>query len=415
MNYNLDQLIYPLISGSRPKGGVSLVGEIPSYGGENISKESQVIHKNVKRIDMKYFSSMKKGHLKLNDILINKDGANTGKLAIYNIAPYKLASVNEHIFILRAKEKIIDQLFLFYLLQTKKNIHNIYLSISGSAQPGLNTKFTKNIPIYLPTIENQRKISTIIESLTNFINDIRKKIIKSSNIKKSLYRDLFTSGINNKVMVHSSIGIIPKDWHITKMSHKDSQITLLDGDRGKNYPKNYEIHETGYCLFLSAKNISKKGFQLEKSQFINIEKDQKLGSGKLIRDDLIITTRGSVGNIVHYNNKVSYDQVRINSGMAIIRNNNKKINTNFLFHLMKSEIINKQIRKETFGSAQPQLTMEIIGNFKIVIPKLEEQLEINNMLDSVNDNIFKLENKLKKFQSMKESILEELIISKSKE
>jgi len=78
---------------------------------------------------------------------------------------------------------------------------------------------------------------------------------------------------------------------------------------------------------------------------------------------------------------------------------------------MKSEIINKQIRKQTFGSAQPQLTMEIIGNFEIPIPKLDEQLEINKTLVSINNNIFKLENKLKKFKSIKQSVLEELTLT----
>jgi len=411
MKYSLDKVIYPVISGSRPKGGAGLVGEIPSYGGENISNEFEVIHENVRKIDMEHFSSMKKGHLRFNDILINKDGANTGKLAIYNFAPYKLASVNEHVFILRAREKILDQLFLFYLLQTNKIKHHVNLKISGSAQPGINTKFPKNIPINLPDIDDQRKIVSTMASLANYINVMKEKIIKFNNIKKALYRDLFTNGVNNKSTIDSSIGIVPKDWSIVKINHKDSEITLLDGDRGKNYPKNYEINETGYCLFLSAKNISKKGFQLEKSQFISIEKDQILGSGKLKRDDLIITTRGTVGNLVHYDDKISYDQIRINSGMAIIRNNNKKINTNFLFHLMKSEIINKQIRKQTFGSAQPQLTMEIIGNFEIPIPKLDEQLEINKTLVSINNNIFKLENKLKKFKSIKQSVLEELTLT----
>jgi hypothetical protein len=32
----------------------------------------------------------------------------------------------------------------------------------------------------------------------------------------------------------------------------ESPIQIIDGDRGKNYPKKEEFHNKGYCLFLDA-------------------------------------------------------------------------------------------------------------------------------------------------------------------
>ena len=33
---------------------------------------------------------------------------------------------------------------------------------------------------------------------------------------------------------------------------------IIDGDRGKNYPKEKDFLDQGYCLFLNAKNVTKE-------------------------------------------------------------------------------------------------------------------------------------------------------------
>ena len=44
-------------------------------------------------------------------------------------------------------------------------------------------------------------------------------------------------------------------------------IDVIDGDRGKNYPHQNELLSTGFCLFLSAKNVTKSGFSFSETQF----------------------------------------------------------------------------------------------------------------------------------------------------
>jgi len=105
------------------------------------------------------------------------------------------------------------------------------------------------------------------------------------------------------------------EWDILKI--KDTTLSLVDGDRGKNYPKSHEFTDDGFCLFLSAKNITKNGFKLDEKQFISEEKDNLLRKGKLKNLDIIITTRGSVGHIA-YNKNIQYHNIRINSGNSII-------------------------------------------------------------------------------------------------
>lgn len=108
----------------------------------------------------------------------------------------------------------------------------------------------------------------------------------------------------------------------------DINIDVIDGDRGKNYPHQDELLEAGHCLFLSAKNVTQNGFLFADNQFITQKKDELLNNGKLMRGDIVITTRGTVGNVAIYSDEVPYDNIRINSGMLIIRCGDKiSVNT----------------------------------------------------------------------------------------
>jgi len=44
-----------------------------------------------------------------------------------------------------------------------------------------------------------------------------------------------------------------------------------------------------------------------------------LRKGKLARGDVILTTRRTLGNSAHYDSTVPFENMRINSGMVILR------------------------------------------------------------------------------------------------
>lgn len=151
---------------------------------------------------------------------------------------------------------------------------------------------------------------------------------------------------------------------------EDAGISLIDGDRGKNYPKQVDFMDSGHCLFLSAKNVTNTGFQFENTTFISEERDNILRAGKLIRNDIVLTTRGTIGNVAFYGDSISYEHIRINSGMIIIRCDENLWNPRFLYFLFTSQVIRQQIEALTSGSAVPQLPARDLKKFKLPnIPK----------------------------------------------
>jgi type I restriction enzyme S subunit len=185
---------------------------------------------------------------------------------------------------------------------------------------------------------------------------------------------------------------------------------VLDGDRGNNYPNGNEFQERGHTLFLSASNVTTNGFMFGNNQYITDEKSNSMGNGKLVLDDIVLTSRGSIGHIAWYN-KAIQQQVpfaRINSGMLILRSKDFVMPC-FVAQFLKSPLGKKQIDLISFGSAQPQLTKKDVSNYVVSIPSdSTEQRKLGVFFDNLDNLITLHQRKLEKMKALKKAYLTEM-------
>ncbi len=189
----LKDILSTIESGKRPKGGVSKINiGISSFGGENIKNDGYVLYDVVKKVPVKFFETMKSGILCDKDIIINKDGAQTGKIGFYR-SKHQKACINEHLFLLRANKGKIDQGYLFYLLSSNIGQGQIKCVISGSAQPGINSNFIKILRFKIPkSLNEQIQIRKLFSNIDSEINLLRKKVKHLKIEKKGLMQQLLT-------------------------------------------------------------------------------------------------------------------------------------------------------------------------------------------------------------------------------
>lgn len=182
---------------------------------------------------------------------------------------------------------------------------------------------------------------------------------------------------------------------------------VIDGDRGNNYPTESDFMTEGHTLFLNASNVTKEGFLFSNNQYISEKKSNSMGNGKLQEDDIIVTSRGSLGHIAWYNadTKRIINHARINSGMLILRKK-EAFDSSYLNQFMKSYKGHKQIIFISFGSAQPQLTKTDVEKLNIDIPRtIKEQARIGSFLYNLDNLIALHQRKYEKLINLKKSML----------
>lgn len=243
----------------------------------------------------------------------------------------------------------------------------------GSAREYCRFGNISEIEIEFPPIEEQQKI---VEYNTAIENRIALKQKINDNLANTEQAILVETVINNHT-VPTALGDL---------------VNFIDGDRGKNYPTFDEFTSTGYCLFLNASNVTSTGFNFDNCMFVSEEKDKLMNKGHLSPYDIVLTSRGTLGNVALYDKHIKYENVRINSGMLIIRPKTKRLSPYFIYALLKSSYMKAAIERFKSGSAQPQLPIKDLQKITFEIPEsdtvlvaldrqflaVEESISINN-------------------------------------
>lgn len=185
-----------------------------------------------------------------------------------------------------------------------------------------------------------------------------------------------------------------------EVSLGEAPLEIIDGDRGKAYPKHDDFSDNGYCLFLNATNVTKLGFEFAECQFITEQKDNKLRKGNLLRNDVVLTTRGTLGNAALYGDTVPFEEMRINSGMVIMRADSTNLLPRFLYGFLRSPSFLGQVEQLRSGVAQQQLPIRDLKKIKITLPPKSAQEQIVDVFSAYDDLI---ENNNRRIKLLEES------------
>lgn len=191
--------IAEFVSGSRPKGGVGQIKSgVLSLGGEHVGTNGYVDISAPKYVPREFFDSNSKGHIQSSDILLCKDGALSGKVAIERgELSGKESMVNEHVFIIRTGK--IDQKYLFFYLFSPVGQSLLKGVVTGAAQGGINGKNLRSIPVVFPLAkEEQQRIVAELDLLSDIIEKKRNQLQDLDALSISTYHEIFDSLVSEE-------------------------------------------------------------------------------------------------------------------------------------------------------------------------------------------------------------------------
>ncbi len=354
---------------AREDRGRNADGKIPSERLVGVFKKDGMIpmRERVKGVSVDRCKIVQPGSFAYNPMRIN-----IGSIARSSHADAVMVSPDYVVF--SANERMLDGSYLEHLRRSAE--WEAYVGNAGDGGVRIRIYFDHlaEFRFALPPLHEQRRIAEILSSVDEAIAATRAVIEQTRKVKQGVLDRLLTKGIGHTRFKQTEIGEIPEGWTVATLA--EAGVAILDGDRGKEYPKAEDYQEEGYCLFLSAKNVTRSGFVFDECQFLSEEKHLKLRNGLLQRSDIVVTTRGTIGNFAFYGPDIEFDCLRINSGMALMRSIRSQIHPHFLFALTASELIDDQLKRRVFGSAQPQLTLDILRKLVVPVPPEAEQVSI---------------------------------------
>ena len=216
------------------------------------------------------------------------------------------------------------------------------------------------------TIKEEYKENCSYINLVDMLDFSRVEFTKAINLS-----------VNKKVEIESKYPLVKLGEYCENIT-KGTTPTTLGFDfinRGINFIKIESILQDG--------NYDKSKFA-----FINEECNQKMLRSQLKKNDILFSIAGALGRTAIVSDDIL--PANTNQAISIIR---LKLNTNFklnyLYQVLRGNIIQSQIDGLKVGIAQPNLSLTQIGNFKIPLPPLDIQEQIVNECQKVDDEVSK--------------------------
>ncbi len=353
----------------------------------------------------------KYSHFLLNegDYVLSSSGT-IGRLALVKERHLPLLLNTSVIRFRSIDETRLDSLFLRHFLQSKQFFDKISEQSQGSAQVNFGPTHLKVIDALLPPLPEQKKIASILTSVDEVIENTSRQIDKLQDLKKATMNELLTKGIGHTEYKDSELGRIPKSWEVASCAE------MFDFMNGKAfYSDGYS--KSGYRV-IDLLNISLEGRLniTPKDKFISAEIFNKYPKAQLRADDLIFImtditpSLGLIGKTAIIDDDNSYV---LNQRVGCFRPKVKEsMLVQFFNYLFNSNVMRLQVVRETLGTAQFYINTPSVKNLLLVVPPRHEQGKITSILKSIERKIDEQKTLLLKTQSLKKSLMQDLLTGK---
>ena len=292
----------------------------------------------------------------------------------------------------------VDKDFLFYLLSSPSVRQVVQSCGRGTTVKMLDMKDMGKLSFSLPPLPEQKKIASILTSVDEVIENTQKQIDKLQDLKKATMNELLTKGIGHTEFKDSELGRIPKSWEVKKL--KD----IGDCIRGLTYSPD-DIAETG-LLVLRSSNIQHGRIYLGDNVFVNLDVTRKFRTQV---GDLLICVRNGSRRLLGKSAIIPEGLPPSTHGafMTVFRT---PLNEYVQF-LLQSEWFFTQVSRD-IGATINSINNSNLLEYLFAFPTHHEQTQITNQLKSIESLIVRKSNKLSQTQSLKKSLMQDLLTGK---
>ena len=258
-------------------------------------------------------------------VLVARVGANAGFLQIIN----EPCGITDNTLIL--KPKGIDAFYLYYFLQH----FNLNRLIFGSGQPLITGGMLKKVKVSLGTISEQSKI-------VKFLSLLDERIAVQSRLIEDLKK--FKCAVSNKLFQSVKGVVIPLSGISNIVKGKQINGDFL-AEVGEYYVMNGGTEPSGYY------------------DNYNVE-----------ANTISISEGGNSCGYVQFNRMPFWSGGHCYTIQDIVSD----VETLYLYHYLKSK--EDSIMKLRIGTGLPNIQKKDLAEFKVIIPAIEQQRTISNIL-----------------------------------
>jgi type I restriction enzyme S subunit len=319
------------------------------------------------------------------DILLTKDGANTGNACI-NTLDNEFSLLSSVAF-LRADPSQLYNYYLLYLIQGAYGQKMILDALAGQAITRITLSKLRGFKFAYPPLPEQRRIAEILSTWDEAIQKLDALIANKQELKKGLMQQLLTGQLRFPEFVpkggtkfkETKLGLVPEDWEVVKM---DQMGRVESGGTPDTSVDEYWNGNIDWYTPTDITSLSGSVYVSGSSRKISKVGMMKSSAKLLPKNSIIVCTRASVGQCA-----VLANEATTNQGFKNIISNDSS-DSLFLYYWFSGNT--KQLVRKAAGSTFLEVSTRDFKVLDVLKPCKLEQLKIGESLFSLDQSLMKV-------------------------
>lgn len=193
---------------------------------------------------------------------------------------------------------------------------------------------------------------------------------------------------------------------------KLKEIATIKARIGWQGLKQEEHLEQGDYYLITGTDFVNGSIDFERCKFISKERYIQDKNIQIKNGDILVTKDGTLGKVAYVEglNKPA----TLNSGVFVIRVNENKVLSKYLFQYLSSNKLMNFVRRRSIGGTIQHLNQSVIVEFPILFPSIDNQNKIITIL-STQDKVIELKEKLlKEKQKQKKYLMQNILTGRKR-
>ncbi|WP_162969400.1 restriction endonuclease subunit S [Helicobacter pylori] len=256
--------------------------------------------------------------------------------------------------------------------------------------------------IPLPPPNEQIAIANILSALDNYLHALRALILKKESVKKALSFELLSQ--------RKRLKGFNQNWQRVRLGDMTTSFTKQTGFDYSASIKPTLIKEQlpNYIPFIQNKDFSGHYINYKTDYFIPNEIAIRFPQILLNEKCLLISIVGSIGNVAVFNHS---QDAFTGCAIAVLKFKEKK-SLDFVMHFLMSASGQKSLLNIVKASSHKSIILADLRDLLILLPPLNEQIAIANILSALDSEIISLKNKKRQFENIKKALNHDLMSAK---
>lgn len=314
--------------------------------------------------------------------------------------------------VLRAKPGHSSR-FLFHVLQDPALRTHAIAFMGGSAgQQRVQAEFFNHYQVPAISQKQQYLIASVLDGLHARITHTKAITSKLKHVRTGLLRDLLTCGLdengelrnpitNPKQFRNTSLGLLPKEWKISRLGLHATHLT--SGSRG--WASHYSREGS---IFLRIGNLTREHINLRLDDLIRVRPPPG-SEGERTRtqpQDILISITADLGIIGVIPDE--FPEAFVNQHIALVRPASDMV-ARWTSRFLAFGPVASHFRLLNDSGAKAGMSLPSVESLLIAIPSLEEQREASRILDELDDSIAREERITEKLIAMKRGLVDDIL------